>query len=169
MIKSSIALPLVITAGVALPIWPAKAQATLQEQRVVPTDICAGIPDADPLSCAQDALWDQNWPAFLEWAQKAVAAGDYLAADWLGEEYESPGSDNEVIKKDLVRAYMWYDIAAQLHARQIQQMPPTSSPIGVEDNQAEINYRNGVAESLTPAQIAEALRSEKEWFAAHGQ
>ena len=115
MSNRSIALPLVITAGVALPFWPAKAQATQQEQRVVPTDICAGVQNAGPedaASCAQDALWDHNWPAFLNWAQKAVAAGDYIPADWLGEEYESPGSGNEVIKKDLVRAYMWYDIAA---------------------------------------------------------
>jgi hypothetical protein len=48
-------------------------------------------------------------------------------------------------------------------------MPPTSSPIGSEDNRFEINYRNAVAQHLTPAQIAEALRLEKEWFAAHGQ
>src|SRR5690242_6056470 len=110
MIERSIALSLVVVmVVVTLPYRAGQAQATLQEQRVVPADICAGISGADASSCAQSALFNHNWPAFLKWAQKGAASGNHLPAFWLADVYET-GEDT--ISKDLVRAYMWYDIAA---------------------------------------------------------
>jgi TPR repeat protein len=140
------------------------SQAAPQQQRVAPTDTCARIPDPDAADCAHDAMMDQNWPAFLKWAQKTAAEGDSIRAYWLGDVYES-GENG--LSKDLVRAYMWYDIAAQLHDRQIQQMPAAQNPTDTEDNKQEINSRDAVGEHLTPAQKAEALRLEREWFSAH--
>ncbi len=134
------------------------AQASTAFSQAAP-DTCAGDPDADAWSCAQDAMSNDDWPAFLKWAQKAASEGDYHAADRLGDVYESgrPG-----ISKDVVRAYMWYDIGAQLHAKKIRQLSKAQTYAG--DNRQEIRYRDDVGRHLTPDQIAEALQVEREWL-----
>ncbi|WP_300783212.1 hypothetical protein [Enhydrobacter sp.] len=148
---------------VGLSIQTASAQAGLQQQRVEQTDDCSG----DASSCAMDALWSHNGRAFLKWAQVAVAKGDHTPAYWLGEVFES-GDKKMNIQADIVRAYMWYDIAALLQAREIQKLPPATDPSFAQTNQQAINYRDGVAREMTAAQVNEALRLEKEWLTKHG-
>ena len=135
----------------------------MQKQSVVPNDICADIPDPNPASCASDAMWDGNWPAFFKWAEKAAANGDSVTAMWLAEEYENPAKTSSA-GKNLVLAYMWYDIAAELKAREIRRKPAASNPTFADDNQMEINYRNSVGDQLTPSNIQRALDLEKAWF-----
>ena len=159
-------LPLLIFVFCALPVQMAQAQTGLQTQSIEQKDDCPGADVAS--SCASDAMWSNNGPKFLKWAQIAAAQGEYLPAYWLGGTYGS-GSEKSNIKRDLVRAYMWYDIAAFLQAREIQKLPPASNPGDRKTNQQAINYRDGVGRKMTAAEIDEALRLEKEWLSRHGQ
>ena len=139
-------------------------QTALEQQSAVPVDTCAGQARPDAEVCAQRALFDHNWPAFLKWAQLAAKGGSYLAADWLAQEYRSPARGAApTFRQDLIRAYMWFDIAAELHARTIRALPPSADPEHRETNSQEINYRDDIARQLTPEQIAQALRLEEAW------
>jgi len=158
-----------VTIAILAAIAPvASSQAPLESQGVHKIDVCEGqSPQSQEelTSCAQNALFDDNWPAFLKWAQRAAKAGDSTAAFWLALEYQDPGPTGApTFHKNLVRAYMWYDIAAELHARKIRTLAVTSGT--PETNELEINYRNAVGQDLTRVQIAAALRLESDWWRA---
>lgn len=164
---------MLVAATLACPVTAAAlAQTPLQQQQIVaPTDICEDD-EEDAGSCAQHSMERDNWPAFVKWAQRAARQGDYIVAYWLAGKYESGEREHAPgwggIEKDSMRAYIWYDIAAQLHARYIQTLPATSDNLrGPETNKAEILARDYVAKNLSDDRIAEALLLEKEWFATH--
>jgi TPR repeat protein len=65
--------------------------------------------------------------------------------------------------KDYMQAYKWYDIAAAIHAAEIDKLPPGA----IESNQQEINYRDYVARQMTTTQIADAQKLAREWSVRH--
>jgi hypothetical protein len=129
-------------------LLPTSAIAQAPPQR----DVCSGEPTPDPEECAGLDEMIGNWPAFQRWAELAARRGDWVGAQWLGGFYEEPPLNQHVIRKDLVLAWAWFDIAATLHARK------------GEDNKREIDLRDEVGEHLSPTQKAQALRLEKDWW-----
>ncbi len=66
------------------------------------------------------------------------------------------------VPKNLVRAHMWYAIAAASE--------PENNPNVVKKlEEFAADYRDKVAQEMTPAQIAEAEKMAREWMAKHGK
>ena len=82
----------------------------------------------------------------IEWYRKAAEQGDDRAQFELGWTY----ADGKSVSQDFIQAYMWFDLAAAHE----------------NDSYAEDyagDFRDSLAEKMTPSQIAEARRLAKEW------
>ena len=76
-----------------------------------------------------------------QWFEKAAAQGDAKAQRNLGYLYEVGWG----VPQDYMRAYMWYNLAAEHFLTRAYQ-------------KNAVKYRDEVARRMTPAQIAEAQR-----------
>jgi TPR repeat protein len=154
-LKRSLLLALII--GVTSPAF---AQTPLRKAPVDTSNPCVGVESADGLaSCGMVAFNNHNYPVARSAWSSAAGRGHHLAAIWLAGSY----ADGDGGEKDNVQAYKWYDIAAAIHGAEIDKLPPGTK----EDNQQEINYREGVARKLTPDQITDAQKLAHEWLARH--
>jgi hypothetical protein len=136
---------------------PAHAQTPLHKAPADTSNPCAGPEGTvDLAECGLEASRNENYSVARTAWSRAAEGGDHVAAIWLAELYENgQGGD-----KDNVQAYKWYDIAAAIHAAEIDKLPPGA----IESNQQEINYRDAIARKLTPDQIAEAQKLAREWM-----
>lgn len=114
-------------------------------KRIVAACVCfatafAGTATAGPNEDAAAAYGRGDYAAaFLLWHAQAEL-GDAAAQEVLGFMYH----DGEGVSKDLVRAYMWFYLAA------------SNYPAGEQDFLEAIEARDLTADEMTPAQIAEA-------------
>ncbi len=81
----------------------------------------------------------------VKWYRKAAEQGHAMAQYRLGLRY----SMGEGVPKNNVRAYMWWSLAAMN---------------GIENGAL---FRDSVAKRMTPAQIGEAQKLAREWWAKH--
>lgn len=138
----------------------ANAQAPLRKSPPDTSNPCLGVETTEGLaSCGLEASRNHNYPVAKAAWTKAAERGDYLAATWLGSLFGS----GDLGEKHKTQAYKWYDIAAYMHALEIERLPPGAR----EDNQLEINWRDATGRELTPEQVAEAQRQAKEWVARY--
>jgi hypothetical protein len=153
--QSSLLLALLICAT-----SPTHAQTPLHKAPSDTSNPCAGPEGTvDLAECGMEASRNENYSVARTAWSRAAEGGDHLAAIWLAGLYENgQGGD-----KDNVQAYKWYDVAAAIHAAEIDKLPPGA----IENNQQEINYRDYVARKLTTAQIADAQRLAREWLVRH--
>jgi TPR repeat protein len=79
------------------------------------------------------------------WYRKAADQGDPYAEASLGILFNF----GKGVQRDYTQAYVWYERAA-MHAK-------------AADRDSIVELRDGVAENLTPQQIAEAKRLAREW------
>jgi hypothetical protein len=82
----------------------------------------------------------------IKWYRKAAEQGDDEAQFELGWAY----ADGNSVPQDFIQAYMWFDLAAA----------------HVNDTYAEDyakDFKDSLAEKMTPAQIAEAQRLARKW------
>ena len=82
----------------------------------------------------------------IKWYRKAAEQGDDQAQFELGWAY----TDGKSVPQDFIQAYMWFDLAAAHE----------------DDSYAEDyagDFRDSLAEKMTPSQIAEAQRLAREW------
>jgi len=77
----------------------------------------------------------------VRWYRKAADQGETYAQLSLGSRY----SKGEGVPKDYVQAHMWYTLAA------------------AQGDKDAGEFRDLLAEKMTPAQIAEAQRLAREW------
>ncbi len=106
---------------------------------------------AEGLSLQQDHAEAVQW--FRMAAEQGNAGAQYNLGDMYGRGVFAPptGSFSLGISQDIVQAQMWFILAAtQGHKK------------------AQID-QNGLAEEMTPDQIAEAQRMAREWRAKHQQ
>ncbi|HEY3637610.1 MAG TPA: hypothetical protein VGK90_05605 [Rhizomicrobium sp.] len=137
----------------------ASAQTTLRLQAVAKDDPCASSETEDLGSCGIEALGDANYAAARHAWLRASQRGDYQAALWLGEMY----AGGKGVKKDYLQAYVWFDIAAALHARAIAREQPSGDPEWRDSNQGEIDHRNVAAKKMKLAQIKQAQQLSRNW------
>lgn len=146
----------------------AQAQTPLHTQTKDNRDYCAGDdPEAmsayEMLQCARgNGDWGaRNYDAVLKWYTLAANYGELSAQTWLGDIYQNASYGRDYgIQPDLVQAYKWYDIAAATHGVCIDRLLPGKNQ---ENNQREINNREGVAKQMKPEQIREAQQLAREW------
>ena len=81
----------------------------------------------------------------VKWYRKSAQQGNGMALNNLGVMYHR----GEGISMDFVLAHKWYTLAATF---------------GIEQS---ARNRNDIATRMTPAQIQEALKLSKEWYAAY--
>jgi hypothetical protein len=154
-LKRALVLALLICA-----ISPAQAQTPLHKAPADTSNPCSGPEGTvDLAECGMEASRNQNYSVARTAWSRAAEGGDHLAAIWLAELHEN-GHGGE---KDYVEAYKWYDIAAAIHAAEIDKFPPGA----IESNQQELNYRDYVARRLTTTQIADAQKLAREWLVRH--
>jgi hypothetical protein len=142
-------------------IGPCFSQAMPQQQAVAQVDVCEGgnsskMDASEAASCAQSAMWDENWKAFFKWGPIAAAKGDWVAASWVGDEFR--------YRSNYFYAYMWFDIAAQLHATNIKNLAPADNPERREDNSSELDSRDKMGKMLSKQQMLAAIAQEKNWI-----
>ena len=85
------------------------------------------------------------------WYRKAAEQGDARAQSSLG----SMHARGDGVPQDYVRALMWFDLSASLDTA------------GTTHANAA-KYRDIITKRMTPAQIAEAQRLAREWWAKRG-
>lgn len=85
----------------------------------------------------------RNYDGAVSWFNKAAEQGEADAQFLLGRMYY----DGNSISQDYVEAYKWFSIAA---ANGVTVAP---------------RYRDGLARSMTPEQIAEGTKRSAEWLA----
>ena len=91
----------------------------------------------------------QDYVEAAPWLLKASEQGDWAAQSTLADMYKK----GQGVPKDLVSAYMWYDVSAPLHpAPRIQEYL--------------IESRDEMAKEMTPDQIKEAQKLSQEWSKA---
>ncbi len=93
----------------------------------------------------------QNYAEALKWSRKAADQGSASAQWFLGTMYR----DGHGVGPDYVEAYTWFDLA-------VSQLSPSDEATAALRKLAE-EGRTAVAVLMTPAQIAEAQRSAREW------
>ena len=84
----------------------------------------------------------------VAWWRKAADQGDAKAQHNLGVMY----ADGRGVPEDDVEAHKWHDLAARL-------APP-------DEQEVYAGFRDALAETMTPQQIAEAQKRAAEWQAA---
>ncbi len=94
----------------------------------------------------------QDYAEAVKWYRKAAEQGHAEAQGNLGLMYVG----GLCVPQDYVQAHMWLDLAASIF-----------SP--GEDRDLAVEYRDIVAEKITPAQISEAEKLAREWKAKHGK
>jgi TPR repeat protein len=87
----------------------------------------------------------QDYAEALKWFKMAANQGHASAQSNLGFMYR----DGEGVSQDYVQAHMWFNLASAASSQ------PSRSMIA--------EYRDGVAQKMTPAQIAEAQKRAREW------
>jgi TPR repeat protein len=92
----------------------------------------------------------QDFAMARQWYEKAAAQGHGGAQNNLGGLYEF----GHGVTRDDVLAYMWYHLAA-------------THPAGDEWRDFAAENRDGIAEHMTSAQIAEAKKRAREWKPKH--
>lgn len=92
----------------------------------------------------------QDFAMARQWYEKAAAQGHAGAQNNLGGLYEF----GHGVTRDDVLAYMWYHLAA-------------THPAGDEWRDFAAENRDGIAEHMTSAQIAEAKKRAREWKPKH--
>ena len=90
----------------------------------------------------------QDYDEALRWYRKAAEQGDDRAQFELGWAY----ADGKGVPQDFIQAYVWFDLAAA-----------HDDETYAEDYGKD--FRESLAEKMTPAQIAEAQRQVREWRA----
>ncbi len=97
----------------------------------------------------------QNYAEAMRWYRKAAEKGFVGAQIVLGVIHLNAVG----VAKDYVVAHMWFNIAA------------SGPPTGIEelDRKTAASARDKVARRMTPAQVAEAQRLAREWWAKHGK
>jgi TPR repeat protein len=94
-----------------------------------------------------------------KWYQKAADQGGVAAQFNIGSMYEF----GEGVRKDLVVAYMWMNLAVvSNHVGEAKVSIERSGPIGTFAGLAE-SHRDSLERVMTPEQIAEAQRRSSEW------
>ncbi len=88
----------------------------------------------------------QDHAEAIKWYRKAAEQGDDEAQFELGWAY----TDGKSVPQDFIQAYMWFDLAAA-----------HENDTYAEDYAGD--FRDSLAEKMTPAQIAEARRLAREW------
>jgi len=88
----------------------------------------------------------QDHAEAIRWYRKAAEQGDDEAQFELGWAY----TDGKSVPQDFIQAYMWFDLAAA-----------HENDTYAEDYAGD--FRDSLAEKMTPAQIAEARRLAREW------
>ncbi len=88
----------------------------------------------------------QDYIKAAKWFRKAAERGDGEAQFELGWAY----TDGKSVPQDFVQAYMWFELAAA-----------HENDTYAEDYAGD--FRDSLAEKMTPAQIAEAQRLAREW------
>ena len=86
----------------------------------------------------------QDYAEALKWFRSAADQGHISAQSNLGFMYR----DGEGAQQDYVQAHMWFNLAAA----------GSGAPVFLY-----AAYRDGVAQKMTPAQIAEAQKRAREW------
>ncbi len=94
----------------------------------------------------------QNYARAVKWFRKAAEQGHAKAQNNLGVNYHT----GEAVPQDYVQALMWYNLAA------------SRSPPG-ELRDMAVENRDIVAKKMTSAQISEAQKLAREWWAKHGK
>ncbi len=94
----------------------------------------------------------QDYAEAVRWYRKAAEQGYASAQTNLGVMY----SKGQGVPQDYAQAHKWYNLAA------------SSSPPGEIHDLATKN-RDIVAKKMTPADISEAQRLAREWWAKHGK
>ncbi len=94
----------------------------------------------------------QDYAKAVKWYRKAAEQGHAEAQGNLGLMYVG----GLCVPQDYVQAHMWLDLAASIF-----------SP--GEDRDLAVEYRDIVAEKITPTQISEAEKLAREWKAKHGK
>jgi TPR repeat protein len=89
----------------------------------------------------------QDYAEALKWFRMAANQGHASAQSNLGFMYR----DGEGVPQDYVQAHMWFNLASAA----------TKGP----SRYSIAEYRDGVAEKMTPAQITEAQKLAREWKA----
>ncbi len=82
----------------------------------------------------------EDYAAAVKWYRKAAAQGSTVAQINLGVMYE----DGQGVTQDYVQAHMWYNLAAAQGQKDAEE------------------WRDSLAEEMTPAQIAEAQKLARE-------
>ena len=99
-----------------------------------------------PLGDALDAYESGDYATTLRLFQPLAERGDAAAQYGLGVMYRS----GQGVPQNYVQAHMWLNLAASRH-----------SP--GKDRDKAVEGRDALAERMTPAQIAEAEKLEREW------
>jgi len=81
----------------------------------------------------------------LRWYRLAAEQGKASAQNNLGVSY----AKGQGVLQDYVQAHMWYNLAA------------------AQNQESDATLRDGLADDMTPEQIAEAQRLAREWMAQH--
>lgn len=87
----------------------------------------------------------QNNESAVHWLSEAANGGFALSQFTLGSLYAA----GEHVSQDYVLAHKWFNLAA------------------AQGNVEALQYRNAVAEYMTPEQIADAQRLAREWMTEH--
>ncbi len=91
----------------------------------------------------------QDYVEALAWYRRAAEQGHASAQFGLGVMYAT----GEGVPQDNVEAHMWLNLAA--------------SRSSGEQRERTVTTRDAVAERMTPADLGEAQRRAREWYAAH--
>jgi hypothetical protein len=154
----------VLAAVITLPslAGPAIAQTPGVQQRFDSRDPCSGSKPIMSAHDCMDAAYERgDKDAWLKWAAIIVAQeGNWILAGYIAVEY----SDN---RGDWFHAWIWYDIRAAVHGHEIAQMPPATSASSIENNAADLSYRDDAAKHLTTEQIAQAAAISRQWLREH--
>ena len=97
-----------------------------------------------------DEVTPQDYAEAIKWYRLAAKQGYSLALYNLGYMYNK----GHGVLQDYAEAHKWYNLAA-------------SRAPSAERAHLAIGNRDGVAEQMTPGQIAEAQKLAKEWDKAH--
>ena len=88
----------------------------------------------------------------------AAEQGHAEAQFTLGVMYDT----GKGVPQDNVEAHMWLNLAASPSAGRPGARPPSG-----EQRERTVTTRDAVAERMTPADLGEAQRRAREWYAAH--
>ena len=91
----------------------------------------------------------QDYVEAVAWYRRAAEQGHAAAQFNLGGRYGT----GEGVPQDYVEAHMWLNLAA--------------SRSSGEQRERVVTARDAVAERMTPADLSEAQRLAREWYAAH--